>query len=228
MKRSIMLVLLALSPACIQTESPIKLGPTFALSVGSSTCSLQNSAVAQTGGILDISATTEYVIAFGLGSDLQQPTLQNANGTEAGSLTDNDFVFDQVQLNYVATPKLSLAQEILPTSGVVPAQAISPTSWIGMNVIGPKAAAALLAATAATNVELVVTATLQGNLRNGTPENSTPFAYPINVFNSGFAGCPAGVRAIPSGPCGIAGGQDGTAIGCCVPNPDGGALPTGC
>jgi hypothetical protein len=74
---------------------------------------------------------------------------------------------------------------------------------------------------------VTVTVQLKGALRSGEAMTSNSFAYPVTVFNSGFAGCGAGVRVALNGPCGTVGSQDGTQIICCSAA-DGGTLPTGC
>jgi hypothetical protein len=221
--------LILLGSACVQTESPIKLGPTYGLQVGpaAATGCVANTAIAQSGGSLDISANANYLIAYGATSDLQSPQITNNAGGNAGSSTDNDFVFTQALVTYTSTPKLTFAQETIPMAGVVPAQAVQPADYIGMYILGPKAAATLAGATAAGDIEVEVTVVLQGALHSGQAEQSTPFTYPIDVFSSGFGGCPAGVSPILSGPCGNAGGQDGTLVGCCVPS-DAGTLPIDC
>jgi len=232
-KRSFAICVLLLGAgACISEESPIKLGPAYTL-LGTAaapgtqgTCNI-NSAEEVGGGSLDISATPFYEVAFGEESDLVSPGITNSNGIQVGSPSDNDFVVEQVLLTYTSTPTLPLQPEAVNVGGVVFAGSAPPQAWLAMNIIGPKAAQVLETnVTPGNNYDVVIGLQLSGHLRNGEgPTTSNHFKYPVTVYNSGFAGCGAGGFKLPSGPCGIPGGQDGTFVGCC---PTDGGTFNGC
>jgi hypothetical protein len=230
MKRNISLGPLLLLASCLSNESPINVGPSFPMT-GQNLGSCSIATVGQTGGSFDVaglSVGANYVIGLELQSNLDAPIIADTLGTEQGSKTDNDFIFSSIQLGYQAVPPIGLpASETTAAAGAVIAGANGTSSWLGLYLFGPKAAQTLATAVAPGSESTVtVTATLKGALRSGEAMNSNSFAYPITVFNSGFAGCPVGDRVAANGPCGTVGSQDGTAPTCC--SVDGGTQPTGC
>jgi hypothetical protein len=227
MKRLSLFAVVALASACLSNESPIKVGPAFPMTgTALSTCSIGN--IGQTGGSFDtagIAVGADYVIALEMQSDLNAPIIPDTLGNNQGSKTDNDFIFSQLVLGYQAVPAIGLpATETTAASGEVNAGASGPTGWLGLYLFGPKALTALTGL--ATTSDVTVTVQLKGALRSGESMTSNSYAYPVTVFNSGFAGCGAGVRVAANGPCGTPGSQDGTRGVCC--STDGGTQPTGC
>jgi hypothetical protein len=233
MKRILQFGLLFSCASCLSNESPIRVGPAFTMT-GTTLGQCTLAAVGQTGGDFDVAGLNvgaNYVIGVELQSDLNAPIVPDTLNNNQGSKTANDFIFNQIQLGYQAVPAIGglPATEATAASGAVNTGANGTGSWLGLFLFGPKAAQVLPTAVATgTTSTVTVTVSLKGALRSGESLTSNSYAYPITVFNSGFTGCPATVKAAANGPCGTIGSQDGSRAVCCVAaGPDAG-LPAGC
>lgn len=211
---------------CVSNDSSIHILNAFPYQSALSNGSCQAMSIGQPGGTLDISGNTAYILQWTVESTLQQISSSISGETPFQGPQRNDWIANQVVYSYTTVPALNppLAGEAVPYSWRIAAGS-SSTSFIGMQMIGPTATNQLVASVRVGNtVQLVVTFYLQGQLASGQKLNTNKVSYPIWIYNSGFPGCAAGVKRIPSGPCGYAGGQDGTLVGCCGGTPP----PTGC
>ncbi len=212
--------------SCVPNDSSIHILNSFPYQSATSNGACQALTVGIAGGSLDLSGNTSYILQWTVESTLQQLS-NNISGESAFQGPQrNDWISNAVVYSYSTVPALTppLADEIQPYSWRIAAGA-STGSFIGMQMIGPTATNRLIASVGVgTVVQLVVTFYLQGQLASGQKLNTNKVTYPIWIYNSGFPGCAAGVKRIPSGPCGTAGGQDGTLVGCCGGTPP----PTGC
>ena len=126
---------------------------------------------------------------------------------------------DTLILGYRSVPAIAFEAESVPYHYYLPAGAKGDTAYILADLIGPKAALKLTDTLLAPgdHTDLAVTIEISGALLSGQRIRSNKAVYPIFVFNGGFAGCPAGVRQVPNGPCGALGGQDSVAACCDSP-----------
>ena len=206
------LALLSAACAPVGSDSPIRLLGASALSGTASSCAASKD-VESIDGSLDISASQQFWMAFNKQSDMQ-PLTTTVNSEVLAGPDRNDFIADQMIFTYSSTPALPFEPETQGVYGVIKAGEQSGT--IKLNLLAPNAAQLLQAKLGrGDSVELVATFTLSGALASGQKLKSNTIAFPIQVFNSGFAGCPAGDIPAPTGPCGVPGGQDGSAVGCC-------------
>jgi hypothetical protein len=211
---------------CVPNDSSIHLLNAFPYQSALSNGACQALTVGSAGGSLDLSGNTSYILQWTVESTLEIITSNISNEPAFQGPQRNDWISNQVVYSYTTVPALNppLADETYPYSWRIAAGA-GAGGFLGMQMIGPTATAQLLnAVRAGTGVQLVVTFYLRGQLASGQKLDTNKVSYPIYVYNSGFAGCAAGVKRIPSGPCGYAGGQDGTLVGCCGGTPP----PTGC
>lgn len=203
---------------CVPNDSPIRLlGARPLLPSEDGTCEAADYQLLA--GSLDVSAIDRYLIQFDMQSDLQQISTTVGGETIAGP-GRNDFFANEIVFSYEASPSFGFEQEAIPIHFVIPAGAGSDKSYVILNLIAPKAAQQLTtwAPTGAgippdQPYNLTVTLQARGNLQSGQPITTNEVSYPIRVFNSGFPGCPGGAQA-RTGPCGLPGGQDGSAVYC--------------
>ena len=216
-----------LGTSCVPNDSAVHILNSFPYQSATSNGACQAMSVGIAGGSLDLSGNTSYILQWTVESTLQLIS-NNISGEPAfQGPSRNDWISKEVVYSYTTVPALTppLADETQPYSWRIAAGA-STGSFIGMQMIGPTATTQLLNSVRAGSpgVQLVVTFYLRGALASGQNLNTNKVTYPIFIYNSGFAGCAAGVKRIPSGPCGYAGGQDGALVGCCGGTPP----PTGC
>lgn len=221
MKKLLVVPLLAtLSLSCASETESIQLLGALAFPFGPEPvdeCSPEGD-IQQLGGSLDVAplGAGAYNIAFNFRSTLAEPTEDTVGGNPVTNPGANDFILQEVRLRYSSEPSLNIPEERLALYGVFPAGA-SEDSFIGVNLIGPAALAALRGqALPANGLTLLVTLQLAGKLGTGREIESNEASFPITVFNSGTTSCPAGEVPLPSGPCNAPGGQDGAPI-CGVP-----------
>ena len=211
---------------CVPNDSSIHLLNAFPYQSATSNGACQAMTIGTASGTLDISGNTAYILQWTVESTLQQISSSISGETPFAGPQRNDWIANQIVYSYTTVPALNppLADETVPFSWRIAAGSASG-SFIGMQMIGPTATSQLLTSVRVGNVvQLVVTFYLRGQLASGEKLNTNKVSYAIWIYNTGFPGCPAGVKRIPSGPCGYAGGQDGTLVGCCAGTP----LPTGC
>ncbi len=169
------------------------------------------------GGTLDISGYGNYLVQFNLESSFQSIQTTVPPDTVASS-SRNDFVAQSIVWNYTSTPSLSFQSEQQDIYFVVKAGA-SQDSFLRVFLLTPNAASALYAGIQPgdlSGINVVAQFQVFGELASGQKIHTNKVSFPINVYNSGFRGCRiAGDVRIPSGPCGLPGGQDGTLVGCC-------------
>jgi hypothetical protein len=173
-------------------------------------------------GSLDIAAQSSYIIQLDMESDLQA-----INTTSGGQViadpSRNNFYGRTIFFEYSSTPALTFELEEVPIHFVVEPQS---DSAVRLGLISFKAAQVLSSAVLPGDVvELAVGLEIRGQLASGQPIRTNKITYPITIYNSGFAGCPAGTLLRRNGPCGATGGQDGTVPSCCTADP---ANPTVC
>jgi hypothetical protein len=213
---------------CVPNDSSIHILNAFPYQNALSNGACQALSIGIEGGSLDLSGNTAYILQWTVESTLEIITSNISNEPAFQGPQRNDWIANQIVYSYTTVPALNppLADETYPISWRIPAGATASSSnFIGLNMIGPTAAAQLLnAVRVGTSVQLVVTYYLRGQLASGQKLDTNKVSYPIYVYNTGFPVCAAGVKRIPSGPCGYAGGQDGTLVGCCGGTPP----PTGC
>jgi hypothetical protein len=221
MKKLLVVPLLAaLSLSCTSETTSIQLLGAIAFPFGPDEvddCS-PDGEVQQLGGSLDVAplGAGGYSIAFNFRSSLGESGEGTVGGNPVGNPGNNDFILQEVRLSYSSEPALNIPAERLPLYGVFPAGS-DDDSFIGVNLVGPAALAALRSqALPANGLTLLVTLQLAGKLGSGADIESNEATFPITVFNSGLTACPAGLVPVPSGPCNAAGGQDGAPI-CGVP-----------
>jgi hypothetical protein len=172
--------------------------------------------ISQLAGTLDIAAAQTFNLAFELQSDLQQITIQSG-GEELATSDRNDFIGDEIVFSYSSIPRRTFdPPESVPVHMVVKPGSTGKNSWFSMNLLSHKAAERLLNELApGDSLDLAITLEIRGHLAWGQKLKSNSVTYPVRVYHSGFAGCPAGDRPAPTGACGFPGGQDGTPVGCC-------------
>ncbi len=230
MKR-LLKTLLATAPlwgiGCVPNDSSVHILNAFPYQSATSNGACQAMTIGIPGGSLDLSGNTDYILQWTVESTLEIITTGISNEPPFQGPQRNDWVANQVVYSYTTVPALTppLADETYPYSWRIAAGAGSG-SFIGMHMIGPTATTQLFNSVRAGSpgVQLVVTLYLRGQLASGQNLNTNKVSYGIYVYNTGFPGCAAGVKRIPSGPCGYAGGQDGSLVGCCGGTPP----PTGC
>ena len=200
------------SPIRLLGARPLHSGT--AAAAGAATCEA-DAKLEQLEGRLDISASQQYLIAFGQQSDLQKLSTTVQGEVLAGP-NRNDFIADQMIFQYSSVPARPFEAETKPIYAVIAAGSNGSDGWISLDLLAPKAAA-LLASSLSRGDSLQLNATFQlsGALVSGQKLKSNTITFPIAVFNSGFTGCPAGDIPAPTGPCGGIGGQDGSPVGCC-------------
>jgi hypothetical protein len=215
-KQRLLTALLAISAmtsvGCTYEDTPIRLLNARPVSGEPSACSPGD--IAQYTGSLDASGQGSYLIAFNTESNIQSLSTSTGGVSIAGP-DRNDFLAKEMLLTYTSNPALPFEQEIVPVWFVIRAGASGDGSWIIVDLLGPKAAETLAGGVGAEPVQLTVSFQLAGELYSGQKVRSSTASFPITVTNSGFAGCAAGDRIAPTGPCGSGGGQDGARIGCC-------------
>ncbi len=221
MKKLLVVPLLAaLSLSCTSETASIQLLGAIGFPFGPEavdTCAPEGE-IQQLGGSLDVAplGAGAYTIAFNFRSTLAEIPVDTVGGNPVTGPGANDFILQEVRLSYSSEPALNIPEERMPLYGVFPAGA-GDDSFIGLNLVGPAALAALRGqALPASGLTLIVTLQLAGELGSGRDVESNEATFPITVFNSGLTACPAGEVVLPSGPCNSRGGQDGAPI-CGVP-----------
>lgn len=212
---------------CVPNDSSIHILNSFPYQNAASNGACQALTVGIPFGTLDISGNTSYILQWTVESTLQQLSTSISGEPPFAVPSRNDFVATEVDYSYTTVPALNpaLADEALPYSWRIPAGATGTSSFIGMQMIGPAATTQLINTVRPGNVvQLNVTFYLRGALASGQKITTNKVSYSIDVYSTGFPGCPVGVRRIPSGPCQTPGGQDGTVVGCCGGTPP----PAGC
>jgi hypothetical protein len=202
---------------CVSNDSSIHLLNAFPYqsTVSNGTCTAAS--VGITGGSLDISANTNYLVQFTMESTFQQLSTSFSGETPFAVPSRNDWTATAIAYSYTTVPALTppLPAEQLPLYFRLPAGA-SSTSFIGLDLITASVAQRMVTSVAVGNaVQLNITIQLLGELASGQKMNTNKVTYPIVIYNTGFTGCAAGDRRVPSGPCATPGGQDGSLVGCC-------------
>jgi hypothetical protein len=215
-----------LSGACtVPNQSPIRILGAVPLQTGPSSGAGGCQAVSglnTPGGSLDISGSIAYLVQFNVASDLQSISTVVPPDT-IDTPNRNTFYASQLAYSYTSTPSLNLPPESIAYYYVIPPN--STGGAIRPDLITYNAAQQLVSNVRRGDVySLDVTIQLQGQLASGQKLSSNKVTYNIDVYNSGFPGCARGDVQVPSGPCGLPGGQDGTLVGCCsqiTPKPSG-------
>lgn len=220
MKR-LLKTLLAAAPlfgiGCVSNDSSIHLLNSFPYQSTLSNGACQAATVGITSGSLDISGNTNYLLQFQMESTFQQLSTSISGETPFAVPQRNDWVANQIAYSYTTVPALNppLPAEQLPLYFRLPAGATS-TSFIGLDMITLSVAQRLVSSVRVGDLlQLNITIQLLGALASGEKVNTNKVTYSIEVYNTGFPGCAAGDRRVPSGPCATPGGQDGTLVGCC-------------
>jgi hypothetical protein len=212
---------LAVGAACVVDNSPLNIGNFRRLNED---CTVVTEFVAG-GGSLDLSATSAYLVSMDLNSQTSAvPEPSGEPQTEVLNPASNEIIIDTLELDY-ASAGAPIGSETEGIHFVVSPGSIE--NRIVLELFGnPAGAAALAAATPGSTMEVGVRAL--GKTRSGTPVQTNRAVFPVFIFASGFPGCtPPAVQAL-TGPCGRVGGQDGTTVGCCPGDPDGGVVDRNC
>lgn len=221
---AVAVVLAAGANSCVPNDSSIHILNAFQLSPGGGAQGCTASSIGITRGSLDLSGTQYYILQFAMESTFEQLSTFGTSDVLQGPQR-NDFIADSVLFSYSSTPPIAgLGNDSVPINFRLPAGA-SSGSFLREFLITPNTYQTLLANVGRNQiVTLYVTLWVHGALGSGQKLSSNKVTFPIQVFNSGFAGCSPGDIRIPSGPCGSPGGQDGSQVGCCRDLPH----PTGC
>jgi hypothetical protein len=175
------------------------------------TCEIDAELV-QSRGSLDISATTTYNLAFDVESDLTQDET-TVGGTVLQPQNQNNFFVKEGVYSYTSNPDLSFNEERANAHYVASAGA-TEGGYITLNLIQPQAREQLLSSLAVgEELQLLVTVHLEGELGSGKKVKTNEVTFPIQVYNSGFSGCPGSTVAPTGAPCGNVGQDSGA--GCC-------------
>lgn len=219
MKQLFLIAALALGAAgCADDLRPIQLRNPSTLDKD---CVVSNDKVSLYAGSLDVALADlgyplenlRYVLSFNVASLLETPGT-TVNGTAVADPTRNNFVAEEIELSYTSQPAHAFAAETVPAYFVIPAA--SEDSQMTINLVTPRALQAakdLVDATGAP-VTLIASFKLKGKLVSGQSAESNSVSFPITIYKSQFAGCPAGTTLAANGPCGGPGGQDGAPLTC--------------
>lgn len=176
------------------------------------------------GGSLDLSAVGGYVIAMDLSSQTAAVPEPVPPQGEVVSPYSNQITIDTIEFDY-SSGGAQVASGTDRLHFVVDPGSVD--NWAGIELFGgPAGAAALAAAVPGSTIEVGIRAL--GSTRSGVPIRTNRVVFPIFVYQSGFAGCTAPSQQAATGPCGRVGGQDGTLVGCCAPDPTTGVVDRNC
>lgn len=212
---AVAVVLAAGANSCVPNDSSIHILNAFPLSSTGGAAGCTALSVAIYGGTLDLSGTSRYILQFAMESTLEQLSTVGTSDVLQGPQR-NDFIADALLFSYSATPPVAgLGNEVVPIHFRIPAGATN-SSFLQMYMITANTYQALLASVPRGQIlTLYVGVQVRGALASGQKLTSNKIIFPIQVYNSGFAGCSVGDVRVPSGPCATPGGQDGSIVGCC-------------
>ncbi len=172
-------------------------------------------------GSLDIGAQPAYFVQLDMQSDLQQIDT-STGGQKLADGSRNNFYGNEMLVTYSSTPALTFEQESVPIHFVIEPGA---DAFVRLNLLSRKALDVLTAGVGTDTIDLRVQLEFRGALASGQKLRSNTIVYPIEIRDSGFAGCAMGTLLKRNGPCGNWGGQDGIPVVCCPVDP---ADPTKC
>jgi hypothetical protein len=219
MKRIITILSLfsgVLAGCTVQNQSPISLENAIPYTMGDPDECEPDGDIALTQGSLDVSGSTNFRMTFRYVNELQ-PVSTVVDGTTVGT-EQNDVTARQLQIHYESVPALPLEDVVEPVWFVFPAGGGGDDAWIGLNLISSQAAQVIQTAVVpGVTYNLEVSFKLVGVTAAGKQIDSNTVVYPIRLFSSGFTGCPSGQVQAGTGPCGSFGGQNGSFVGCIVP-----------
>jgi hypothetical protein len=208
-KFALLLAVAMMGTGCmVENDAAIKIRGAYSLSAEAE-CEI-NDDVEIYRGSLDIAAAQSFRLVFKIASNLQViETVGSGDIIVPGNR--NDFYGEEIVFNYSSTPPLTFQEEIVPVHFVISPSSESNTV---LDLLAPVATQNLWD-NVVDYTELAVTFYVRGRLASGQRLQTSEVTYPIGVYRSAFAGCPAGVRMAPSGPCGSGGGQNGSIVACC-------------
>jgi hypothetical protein len=220
MKRLMVIAALAVTPlACVanQGDAPVRFVQARALDFDDTEGCTGDEDRFITAGNLDISGGQNYLIAMGVETNtFQQPITigqEPFSGEGLGDITLNEVIY-----SYEFAPQSGIsltlpADEVDRVSvyAVFRPETDPEESYMFIRAFGPQALKNLKTAFTGISdptqaVTVLATIKARGRLSGGQVVESNKFTFPVTVFSTGFAGCPAGL--IPSGTCGFP-GQDG-------------------
>ncbi|MDQ3263201.1 MAG: hypothetical protein M3Y59_06020 [Myxococcota bacterium] len=131
-----------------------------------------------TRGSLDIGQSSNYFVAFSVASNAvgEQVTI---DGRPVNSTSANDFVGEEIVLNYAINGTALVPEQLTPATVVIPAGASIDDSFVGMNLLTAPAVAALRAQTYP--VDVVVSVFIRGAMRGGGPSSTNTVRFPITI-----------------------------------------------
>ncbi len=131
-----------------------------------------------TRGSLDIGQSSNYFVAFSMGSNAvgEQVTI---DGRPVNSTSANDFVGEEIVLNYQVNGSALVPEQRTNATVVIPAGAAIDDSFVSMNLLTPPAVAALRAQVYP--VDVVVSVFIRGNMRGGGPNSTNTVRFPITI-----------------------------------------------
>lgn len=224
LKSTLLSVMLLGAASCVPGSSPIRITGVFPidLGMGGTECNI-DSDIGITRGRLDASGGGDYLLVLGVTSDLDNSyTIMNNRGVNLTEVGARNFTYREVALSYTSlNPPLTILPETIPTAGT-----ITPggEARITTDVIGDEAAKVLrdMLTDDTQTTQLTVNIQLRGSLASGETVHSNTVSFPIEVTTTN-SGCLDG-NVTRTGPCGVRGGQDGSAFACCT----GPGTPVGC
>ena len=176
------------------------------------------------GGSIDLSAVGGYVVAMDLSSQTSPVWEPSPAQDDILSPYSNQIIIDTIEFDY-ASGGATIASGTDRLHFVV--DPATPDNWAAIELFsGPAGAAAIAAAVPGSTIEVGIRAL--GTTRAGVAIRTNRVVFPIYVYASGFPGCTAPSLQAATGPCGRVGGQDGSLVGCCAPDPTTGVVDLDC
>ena len=194
---------------------------------GGNDCTYSDETIYAERGSFDSAFGSSYLQIFGWENNLGRPTLAVGSSVLAGG-SNNDFIAKEAVLSFQADG-YNLPNETFALSALIAAGSDSTKNSVRVPLITGAIAEKFIGITKP--VILLTTFQLQGTTQGGDKLSTQPFTYPIEVYNSGFSGCPPKYTLVLRGEC----GQPGKNLGVfptpspataaalyCAPPPDAG------